>query len=246
MKAIRTRFVGQTDRMPARWKAEDGDGNSAFVPAFTATAADAVDALCAKMGWRGELVSGGFKNDEYWVWFEQGTPRITVTGAPITEPMREVLAQLRAEGASWVAEAVERHWQRRERYYIDDRVHIKRSTRKAFDRINDLLLEEANKRFEQAQEAQHGRNNLVATRYSWTRLDPETGATTDSVSLEGRIDPVEADANCHLLAAAWDLQKALLSLVNGEEGAREKALRALDRSYGNAYLSQKKEGEDNV
>lgn len=90
-----------------------------------------------------------------------------------------------------------------------------------------------------------GRGNLVATRYSWTRLDAETGETKEVRGREDAIDPCEADANCHLLAASWDMRQALLAMLAEHGGtypdspATAAARAALTRSYGFAYLSQR-------
>jgi hypothetical protein len=157
MKAIRTRYIGQTDRSPARWKAEDSDGNKAVVSASSSTAADAVEALCVKMGWQGTLVAGGFGGGvEFWVWDDEASPRITVKAAGVlpsgmTAEQGAVLADLRARDLFGTAEAVERHWLKGEHYYIDERVGISKSLRLRFDAINDKLLADADARFEASQ-----------------------------------------------------------------------------------------------
>lgn len=158
MKAIRTSYIGQTDTRPARWKAVDGDGNKALVSASIGTAEDAVRALCERMGWAGDLISGGFGNDEYWVWVEFGSsPRITIKAVAVlpsglNDEQRAFLADLRGvTGLINVPEAIERHWRAGEHYYIDERVGISKALRRRFDAINDQLLAEANARFEASQ-----------------------------------------------------------------------------------------------
>jgi hypothetical protein len=67
MKAITTRYIGQTERRPARLIARDLDGNRLIVPydgddlgptAQEARHSAAARALCRKMNWSGALVSG--------------------------------------------------------------------------------------------------------------------------------------------------------------------------------------------
>jgi hypothetical protein len=71
-KAIETKYVCPTNFRGSRVKATDHDGNSITLPwdcalnsgdNHAATAA----ALCAKMGWRGQLVGGSFPGSMVWV-----------------------------------------------------------------------------------------------------------------------------------------------------------------------------------
>ena len=62
-KAIVTRYLGPTDRRGSRVKASDGDGNSITLSWDSSTNSlpnhqRAAAALCAKMGWKGRMVSG--------------------------------------------------------------------------------------------------------------------------------------------------------------------------------------------
>ena len=71
-RAIFTKFIGQTEHKPSRIKAYDTEGFSATVSKSEynteAEASEAaVRALCAKMEWTGELVSGGTKQGNVWV-----------------------------------------------------------------------------------------------------------------------------------------------------------------------------------
>lgn len=148
MKAIRVRYMGQSSNGPAKWVAEDGDGNRVRVNASSHTKEMAAEALCKKMGWVGELIAGGFKNDEFFV-FADSSSRIRVgTLEELTDAQYAVIVDIRQRGCYGTAEAIERHWRKGEHYYIDTRVNIPKRLRKRFDAINNRLLEEANTRFE--------------------------------------------------------------------------------------------------
>lgn len=66
MKAIRTRYLGATEKLPARLVADDGDGNRIVVPADDGKYgqvdphARAAFALCTKMGWEDEGLVHGY------------------------------------------------------------------------------------------------------------------------------------------------------------------------------------------
>ena len=67
MKAIITRFLGPTATKGARVTASDEEGNRVTVPyredlAPGGAHAVAAFALCQKMGWKANLVSGSIKN----------------------------------------------------------------------------------------------------------------------------------------------------------------------------------------
>jgi len=67
MKAIVTTYHGPTDTRGSRIVASDSDNNRASIPyphelSGEACHRKAADALCAKMGWKGELIGGGLKN----------------------------------------------------------------------------------------------------------------------------------------------------------------------------------------
>lgn len=66
MKAIETHYLGPTNTKGTRIVAHDGDNNRIVVD-YTATLTltesyrAAAEALCNKMGWKGELVGGATK-----------------------------------------------------------------------------------------------------------------------------------------------------------------------------------------
>lgn len=67
MKAITTKYHGATNTRGARISATDGDGNRVSIPyphelSGAAVHAEAALALCAKMGWEGDLIAGGTKD----------------------------------------------------------------------------------------------------------------------------------------------------------------------------------------
>lgn len=73
MKAIMTKYKGPTNHHGSRIIASDEDGNRVIVPYNHALNSDqmhraAADALCAKMGWTGELIQGGIRNGYVFVW----------------------------------------------------------------------------------------------------------------------------------------------------------------------------------
>ena len=77
MKAIKVKYISATNTKGSRTKATDGDGNSVTLAfdyslndgeLFKATAV----ALCKKMDWDTDLVGGGYKNDHYFVFKNQG------------------------------------------------------------------------------------------------------------------------------------------------------------------------------
>lgn len=70
MKAIITKFHGPTDTRGSRYSASDGDGNRVTVSTDFRLSADgnhaaAALALCAKMGWGGDLIQGWVRAGEY-------------------------------------------------------------------------------------------------------------------------------------------------------------------------------------
>jgi hypothetical protein len=72
MKAIRARYYGATNTKPSKVVACDADGNKFAVSVSshdsTEAAQDAaVKGLQAKMNWPGVMISGGFDNDDYYV-----------------------------------------------------------------------------------------------------------------------------------------------------------------------------------
>lgn len=70
MKAIRVRFFGATPNRPARYIADDGDGNNQTTPVSVGDRDAAALALCAKMDWSGILHKGEFGGDTFYVWDE--------------------------------------------------------------------------------------------------------------------------------------------------------------------------------
>jgi len=77
MKAIKTRYIGATDRRPARIIASDSDGNRITVKTDSGSTHDPHDpnhryaaiALCHKMGWPDAetLIEGGIKGGRVFV-----------------------------------------------------------------------------------------------------------------------------------------------------------------------------------
>jgi hypothetical protein len=73
MKAIRTKYHGATDTRGSRISASDEDGNRVSIPYPHELGGEnchrkAADALCAKMGWTGELIGGALKDGYAFVW----------------------------------------------------------------------------------------------------------------------------------------------------------------------------------
>ena len=67
MKAIKTKYKGPTNTRGSRIIASDEDGNRVTISypyelSSEACHRKAADALCAKMGWTGNLVSGSLNN----------------------------------------------------------------------------------------------------------------------------------------------------------------------------------------
>jgi hypothetical protein len=67
MKAIKTKYKGPTNTRGSRIIASDEDGNRITIPyPYELSGEDvhrkAAEALCTKMGWRGQLVGGSLKN----------------------------------------------------------------------------------------------------------------------------------------------------------------------------------------
>lgn len=72
MKAIQTKYLPATGRRGSRIKAFDADGNSITLPLDHGLNQDArhrqaAEALRDKMGWKGELIQGGLKDGEVFV-----------------------------------------------------------------------------------------------------------------------------------------------------------------------------------
>jgi hypothetical protein len=72
MKAIRVHYVGPSECRGSRIIADDGDGHRIVMPYDHALNLDelykaAAYALRDKMQWEGEMVGGGYKNAEYFV-----------------------------------------------------------------------------------------------------------------------------------------------------------------------------------
>jgi hypothetical protein len=67
MKAIKTKYKGPTNTRGSRIIASDEDGNKVTISyPYELSGEDchlkAANALCAKMGWTGELIGGSLKN----------------------------------------------------------------------------------------------------------------------------------------------------------------------------------------
>ena len=74
MKAIQTKYVGPTYTRGSRIIATDCDGNKVTI-SYSHELRDeihrkAAEALCAKMGWTGKLVSGSIKNGMVFVFVD--------------------------------------------------------------------------------------------------------------------------------------------------------------------------------
>lgn len=74
MKAIRTKYIGATNFKPSRIVAESGEKGQRVIASFgSLNSSDNVAhgmmarRLCDKMGWKGELIGGGFP-DGTMVW----------------------------------------------------------------------------------------------------------------------------------------------------------------------------------
>jgi hypothetical protein len=72
MKAIRTQYFGPGNVRGSRIMATDEDGNRIYVPYESELSSDgahdkAALALCAKMGWTGNLYRGGLKRGNVYV-----------------------------------------------------------------------------------------------------------------------------------------------------------------------------------
>ncbi len=85
MKAIIVRYIGPTNVKGSRIIAGDDDGNKVTIPYYHHVSRDeayqlAAKALCEKMGWHGTLVQGSLKNAEVFVWLDEYTPRIELSG----------------------------------------------------------------------------------------------------------------------------------------------------------------------
>jgi hypothetical protein len=81
MKAIETKFVGPSNVKGSRYIASDSDGNRVILGADYEIRQDlnhrkAAEALRDKMGWKGELVGGGTKTGETFVFSEVVTAAI--------------------------------------------------------------------------------------------------------------------------------------------------------------------------
>jgi len=75
MKTIKTTYLGPTNHRGSRIKATDGGGHSFTIPCHYGLSGADVHAkaaikLCKKMGWKGTLVSGSYKNDYYFNFIE--------------------------------------------------------------------------------------------------------------------------------------------------------------------------------
>lgn len=90
MKAIKTRYHGPGNVRGSRISAQDLDGNKVIIPYDHAESgeaghAKAALALCAKMGWNGELVAGASKRGYVFVFIDSWTEHyIAGTGAKAT------------------------------------------------------------------------------------------------------------------------------------------------------------------
>lgn len=73
MKAITTKYKGPTNTRGSRIYASDEDGNRTSISypyelSGVDVHAKAALALCAKMGWTGDLIGGGTKDGYVFVW----------------------------------------------------------------------------------------------------------------------------------------------------------------------------------
>ena len=70
MKAIETKYLGPSGHRGSRIKATDHDGNAVTIGyphelSGMACHRKAADALCEKMGWKGDLIGGGLGPGRY-------------------------------------------------------------------------------------------------------------------------------------------------------------------------------------
>lgn len=100
MKAIITKYHGQTTTSPGRYSAFDADSNCATISAHDDTEPGdgherAFRALCRKMGWCGRFVRGSHRHDgepcEIFVWIASypettNTGEVTLDEIAATEP----------------------------------------------------------------------------------------------------------------------------------------------------------------
>ncbi len=75
MKAISTKYLPATNTRGSRIKAHDSDGHSVTIGyphelSGAAVHAKAAVSLCLKMGWEGDLISGGTKDGYVFVFAE--------------------------------------------------------------------------------------------------------------------------------------------------------------------------------
>lgn len=79
MKAIETKYLGATDRRGSRIVASDSDGNRVTIPYPHEASGEAchrlaAEALRAKMGWAGKMISGATKTGYAFVFVANGQP----------------------------------------------------------------------------------------------------------------------------------------------------------------------------
>lgn len=87
MKAIRTRYKGPTNFKGSRIIASDGDGNRITIPYDSSLDSGeahrkGAEALCAKMCWEGEMVSGSLGPDYVFVFLKDDIRQRLVVAIP--------------------------------------------------------------------------------------------------------------------------------------------------------------------
>lgn len=72
MKAIVTKYMPATERLPTRIEASDADGNEIRILASPNSHEEAARLLCEKMSWTGLLQSGWLScGSRVWVWLDK-------------------------------------------------------------------------------------------------------------------------------------------------------------------------------
>jgi hypothetical protein len=98
MKAITTKYHGATNTRGSRISASDMDGNRVSIPYPHDLSGEAVhraaaEALCAKMGWTGELAGGATKDGYAFVFVDSSCYRPLMP--PLERAVRECLPDLK-------------------------------------------------------------------------------------------------------------------------------------------------------
>lgn len=83
MRGIRVRYLGMTNHLPARYKADDGERHTATVSAEESTPGDAALKLCLKMNWNPPyLTEFYYAGDLYYVMAPRNQWRPVIRQSP--------------------------------------------------------------------------------------------------------------------------------------------------------------------